>query len=73
MKYGRDYFTNRKTVNAIKKNIANNMITRKRVLGCGISAAQLLQWEKDGAVSCIKDGTRKLYNIRQLLSIISCK
>ena len=43
---GQDYFTNRKAVQVMRKNLFGNMMTKKEVFALGITPNQLNRWEK---------------------------
>lgn len=58
---GQDYFTNRKVVQAMRKNLSENMMSKKEVLALGISASQLSRWEKLKKINPIKWKNSKYY------------
>ena len=62
MYHGKDYFTNRKAVNYLRKTFSKNMIPRKEILAMGIKSSQLNRWEKEGKINAALVKNKKYYN-----------
>ncbi len=58
---GQDYFTNRKAVQVMRKNLFGNMMTKKEVFALGITPNQLNRWEKLKKIAPTKWKNRKYY------------
>lgn len=60
---GKDYFTDRKAVNDVRKAFLENMRQRKEVIALGVTSSQLSKWERDGKLTSLTVKNKKYYNL----------
>lgn len=69
MKYGQQYFKNRKATEELNVLIDKNMISVNEAKSYNISISKINKWEKEGKIFPIKNGRTKLYNFQRLIDL----
>jgi len=71
MKYGQQYFKNRKAVQMVQSMIEVNAISLANLKEIGIPKSKIDKWEKEGKIYPMLDGRKKLYSRLRIAELMN--